>query len=115
MAESHTRPFRAEPYRELVGLDEASAAAYQVVAEPRAPVRDPGTLEEVRRAVALALSRVAPVVETVDGRTVPLSEAELLGRLQAQRTPAEALRGLYIRRIDLLRAVEVLKRTPLAL
>jgi hypothetical protein len=102
--------------RELVPLGEAAAAAYHVVTRKPSPLRDPRELEEVRGLVAIALSTVAPVLCLENGNPVPLNAAQIEERL-FRRTPvrpgtqrvAPDLSGLFMRRGDMIRAIETLK------
>lgn len=94
-------------HRELVPLTEAAAVAYHIITERPVPLKDPQALREVRDLVAIALTSVAPVLRQEDGAAVPLSSAEVNERLFG-RPPR--LDGLYMRRLDLLRAVESLKQ-----
>jgi len=94
---------RAYVHEELVPLGQACAAAYHVLIEGPKATRD---IEEARRHIAIALSRVATLYRAADGAFAPLSEVEIRSSLFAG---APDLRGLYIRRGTLLAAVETLK------
>ena len=103
-----------ELYRELVPLTEAAAVAWHIVAGRPGTPRDPRRLDEVRARVAASLSSVAPILRRENDAAVPLSAEEVRERLRAQGQ-APRLDGLFIRRVDLLRAVEVLKEAGTAL
>jgi hypothetical protein len=95
-------------YRELVPLAEAAAVAYQVITEKPVPLRDPHQLAEMRGLVAIALSSVGRVLKQEDGAAVPLSSAEISQRLFVRGAQSN-LDGLCMSRVELLRAIEVLK------
>jgi hypothetical protein len=104
---------KVELYRELVPLAEATAIAYHVITERPIPLREPQRLTELRGLVAIALSSVGMVLKQEDGALSPLSSAEINERLFVRgRTPD--LEGLYMRRAELVRAVEVLKEAHFA-
>lgn len=103
---------KVELHRELVPLTEAAAVAYHIIAERPVPL-DRDALEEVRGLVAIALSRVPPVLRQDDGAAAPLSSAEINERLFTRGRPAQ-LGDLCMRRLDLLRAVESLKEAHFA-
>ena len=109
---------RLELHRELVPLAEAAAAAYHVIAERRQPLRDSAELEEVRGQVALALATVAPILRQDNGFAVPMSSAEIHAALYTTSAPSGAAMSeytdLFIRRGDLLKAIETLKETHTA-
>ncbi len=106
------KPF-VELHRELVPLAEAAAAAYHVITQQPQPLRDPADLEEVRALVAVALATVAPILRQDNGSAVPLSGAEIHDALYRSVAPSRAAAvdysALFIRRGDLLKAIEVLK------
>ena len=102
-----SRP-KIELYQELVPLAEAAAAAWHVVSDRPEPLRDPRQLEEARGRMAIALSSVAPVLRKENGALQRLAGDEIDARLFA-RGASPGLEGLFIRRVDLLRAVESLK------
>lgn len=102
-----------EIYRELVPLAEAAAAAWHIITERPAPLKDPHALEEARGLVAVALSSVAPVLKGDSGAAVPLTGPEVSERLFVRNGAAD-LDGLYMRRVDLLRAVELLREAHIA-
>jgi hypothetical protein len=103
-----------EIHRELVPLVEAAAATYHIITEKPGAPRDSLELEEVRGRVAIALSSVAPILKQVgDGAVAPLPAAEAEERLFA-RGSRPRLDGLYVRRVDLLHAVELLKEARVA-
>jgi hypothetical protein len=102
--------------QELVPLAEAAAVAYHVVTKKPRSLRDPLELEEVRGLVAIALSSVAPVLCFENGKRVPLSAAQIEERLFSRassrprsRGGAPDLSGLFMRRGDMIRAIETLK------
>jgi hypothetical protein len=108
---------RSELHRELVPLAEAAAVAYHIISDNPRSLRNPRELCEVRCLVAIALSSAAPIVHGQDGAVRPMSAAEVeqhlfapLSQRQPERSPPPDFAGLYIRRGDLVRAVEVLKR-----
>jgi hypothetical protein len=104
---------KVELYRELVPLAEATAVAYHIVTERPVPLKDPNALDEVRGLVAVALSTVAPILKRENGAAAPLNSPEVNQRLFVRGGTAD-LENLYIRRVDLLRAVEVLKEAHVA-
>lgn len=102
-----------ELHRELVPLAEAAAVAYHIITEKPEPLRDPRQLDEVRGLVAVALSSVATVLKRENGSVVPMSSPEVNERLFVRGGPPD-LEGLFMRRVDLLRAVEMLKQAHMA-
>jgi hypothetical protein len=104
---------KVELYRELVPLAEATAVAWHIITERPDPLRDPRQLEETRGLVAIALSTVAPVLKRENGSAVPLTVPEVNERLFV-RGQAPRLDDLFMRRVDLLRAVELLKEAHIA-
>ena len=99
---------RAELYRGLVPLAEATAVAYHIITDKPAPLREPSRLAEVRGLVAIALSSVGTVLKQEGGSAVPLSAAEVNERLFVRGANPD-LEGLCMRRGELLRAVELLE------
>ena len=97
-----------EMYRELAPLAEASAIAYHVLVEHPKPPRDRGELLEVRFLMARALAAIAPILRKEGEGLAPLGAPEINAALY--KGPGRAdLAGLYVRRVDLLRAVEALR------
>jgi hypothetical protein len=95
------------PY-ELVPLTEATAAVYQAFNE--GPVGRPPRIDEVRRQLAMALAALAPIYLDDGVHKRPLSVAEVESTVAGGKAPgAPDLSGLFIRRLDLVRAVEQLK------
>ena len=102
---------------QLIPLTEATAVAYDVILRPAPLLPDSRDLEESRGLVALALSALATIYALRDGgEAVPLTPAEIEEQLffptahgMRDRTKAPNLAELYMRRDDLIRAVENLK------
>jgi hypothetical protein len=105
---------KVELYRELVPLAEATAVAWHIITERPEPLRDSRQLEEMRSLVAIALSTVAPVLKRENGSAVPLSIPEVNERLFVRGGQPPQLDDLVMRRVDLLRAVELLKEAHIA-
>jgi hypothetical protein len=110
-------PSRQMP-EELVSLHEATAVAFHLVAERVPGKMSAGELVKIRSQVALALSAVATILATDEaGIARPIPAAELEERLfRPLWKPAHQraddgvdLSALYIRRGDLVRAIEQLK------
>jgi hypothetical protein len=104
-----------ELHRELVPLSEATAVAYHIITERPEALRDPRDLEDVRGLVAIALSTVATILKRDNGEAHPLDSAQVeerlfspLSRSREVRTPPD-LTQLFVRRGDLVRAIEALK------
>ncbi len=110
-------PRESKPSRpihcELVPLTEATAVAWHIITERPESMRDPRQLDETRSLVAIALSTVAPVLRRENGVAVPLSAPEVNERLFV-RGQAPRFDDLCMRRVDLLRAVELLKEAHVA-
>ena len=105
---------KVELHRELVPLAEATAVAYHIITDKPEPLRDPQRLQEVRGLVALALSSVGTVLKQVDGSAVPLASPEIRERLFVTGGRAPDLEGLCMRRVDLVRAIEILRDAHVA-
>jgi hypothetical protein len=110
-----------ELHRELVPLSEASAVAYHVITEKPESLRDARDLDEVRGLVAIALSTEASILTMEDGSVLPLSGAQIEERLffpardsLRDRRVAPDLSQLYVRRGDLIRAIETLKEAHIS-
>ena len=103
-----------ELYRELVPLAEAAAAAYHIITEKPERLRDRSELDEVRGLVAIALSTVGTIVKEEDGGPVPVGVKEIQERLFVRNGAQPRLDGLFMRRIELLRAVELLREAHFA-
>ena len=110
-----TRLKGMELHRELVPLSEATAVAYHIITEKPEALRDPRDLDDVRGLVAIALSTVATILKRENGEAEPLGSAQIeerlfspLSRSRDRRTPAD-LTQLFVRRGDLVRAIEALK------
>lgn len=99
---------KAGLHLELVGLVEAAAIAYHVLGERPLSLRDPAELAEVRVLIVRAIAAVAMILRPEGGDFAPLSAAEVNARLYVSAAHAE-LEELYIRRGDLLRAIEALR------
>jgi hypothetical protein len=117
MAEENlrTRLKSTELHRELVPLSEATAVVYHIITEKPAPLRDARDLDDVRGLVAIALSTVATILKRENGEALPLSSAQIDERLfpasdlPRDRRAAPDLSQLFVRRGDLVRAIETLK------
>jgi len=96
-------------YQELVSLKEATAAAYHLIVEEKRPRLAADHLERLRAQLALALAALAPVYVDDGGEKRQIAMAELESHL-FQREPSSRadLAAFYIRRLDLLRAVELI-------
>jgi hypothetical protein len=112
-----TRLNGTELHRELVPLAEASAVAYHVITERPESLRDPRDLDEVRGLVAIALSTAATILRMVNGTALPLTSGQIDEQLFSpishslrDRRAAPDLSDLYVRRGDLIRAIETLKQ-----
>jgi hypothetical protein len=104
-----------ELHRELVPLSEATAVAYHIITEKPEALRNPQDLDDVRGLVAIALSTVTTILKRDKGEAQPLDSAQVeerlfspLSRSRELRT-APDLRHLFVRRGDLVRAIEALK------
>jgi hypothetical protein len=105
---------KVELQSELVPLPEATAVAWHVITERAEPLRAPQELAQTRALVAIALASVVPVLKQREGGApVPLSMREVNERLFV-RGSAPILDDLYIRRGDLVHAIEVLKEAHIA-
>ena len=111
-----TRLKSTELHRELVPLSEATAVAYHIITEKPEALRDPRDLDDVRGLVAIALSTVATILKRENGEALPLSSAQIDERLffpsfcsPRDRRTAPDLTQLFVRRGDLVRAIETLK------
>jgi hypothetical protein len=111
-----TRLRSAELHRELVPLSEATAVAYHIITEKPEALKDPRELEDVRGLVAIALSTVTTIFRRENGEALPLSSAQIdeqlflpISHLHHERRPAPDLTQLFVRRGDLVRAIETLK------
>lgn len=105
---------KIELYRELVPMAEAAAVAYHIILEKPERLRDRFELEEVRGLVAIALSSVGTILKHEDGGVAPLAPQEAQQRLFVRNGQPQQLDGLYMRRIELLRAVEALRQAHIA-
>jgi len=102
---------------QMIPLTEATTVAYDIILRRAPLLHDSRDLEESRGLVALALSALATIYAVGDGgEAVPLSPAEIEEQLffptaqgMRDRTKAPNLAELYMRRDDLIRAVENLK------
>jgi hypothetical protein len=99
-----------------VPLSEATAVAYHIITEKPEALRDPRDLDDVRGLVAIALSTVATILKRENGEALPLSSAQIDERLffpgscsPRDRRAAPDLTQLFVRRGDLVRAIETLK------
>ena len=112
---SKTRLNGTELHRELVPLSEATAVTYHIITEKPEALRDPRDLDDVRGLVAIALSTVATILKRENGDAHPLSSAQIEERLFASlssprdRRTAPDLTQLFVRRGDLVHAIELLK------
>ena len=112
---SKTRLNGTELHRELVPLSEATAVTYHIITEKPEALRDPRDLDDVRGLVAIALSTVATILKRENGEAHPLSSAQIEERLFASlssprdRRTAPDLTQLFVRRGDLVHAIELLK------
>jgi hypothetical protein len=105
----------SEIHREFVPLLEATAVAHHVLAERSVSLRTLGERTQVRYRLVRALAALAPV-QRPEGKEsggrghafAPLSSAEIDAALHCDPDGAE-LAGLYMRRCDLLRAMEKLR------
>jgi hypothetical protein len=118
---SPARKSSIELHRELVPLSEAAAVAYHVITEKPESLADARELGDVRGLVAIALSTVSPILKVDDGEARPLSSAQIEERLffpAAQglrdRRSVPDFSALYIRRGDLVRAIETLKQAHIS-
>jgi hypothetical protein len=106
----------ADLHRELVPLSEATAVAYHIITENPESLRDPRDLNEVRGLVAIALSTVVTILKRENGEALPLSSTQIDEQLffptshsPRDRRAAPDLSRLFVRRGDLVRAIETLK------
>jgi hypothetical protein len=112
---SKTRLNGTELHRELVPLSEATAVTYHIITEKPEALRDPRDLDDVRGLVAIALSTVATILKRENGDAHPLSSAQIEERLFSSlssprdRRTAPDLTQLFVRRGDLVHAIELLK------
>jgi hypothetical protein len=112
---SKTRLNGTELHRELVPLSEATAVTYHIITEKPEALRDPRDLDDVRGLVAIALSTVATILKRENGEAHPLSSAQIEERLFSSlssprdRRTAPDLTQLFVRRGDLVHAIELLK------
>jgi hypothetical protein len=112
---SRTRLNGTELHRELVPLSEATAVTYHIITEKPEALRDPRDLDDVRGLVAIALSTVATILKRENGEAHPLGSAQIEERLFASlssprdRRTAPDLTQLFVRRGDLVHAIELLK------
>jgi hypothetical protein len=112
---SKTRLNGTELHRELVPLSEATAVTYHIITEKPEALRDPRDLDDVRGLVAIALSTVATILKRENGDAHPLSSAQIEERLFSSlssprdRRTAPDLAQLFVRRGDLVHAIELLK------
>jgi len=104
--------------QELVPLQEAAAAAYHVLGDHGRRAASEHQLGQVRGQVAMALAAVARIVLQESGGTRAITVAELESRFSSsvsapneKRLANPDLSDLYIRRSDLLRAIELLKES----
>jgi hypothetical protein len=107
----------SELYRELVPLAEATAVAYHIITEKPDPLTDAAELDEVRGLVAIALSTVAPIQILADEKAMALSPQQVeeylfspVSRGLRDRRAGLDFSALFIRRSDLIRAIETLKQ-----
>jgi hypothetical protein len=110
-----TRPNGTQLHRELVPLSEATAVTYHIVTQKPEALRDARDLDDVRGLVAIALSTVATILKLENGEPQPLGSAQIAEQLfsgvsgQGDRRIAPDLSQLFVRRGDLVQAIELLK------
>ena len=96
---------------ELMPLAEAAAACYHILGTGRTDGRSQDTLEVRRRDMAVALANLMPVYDGSGSSKHPLPVSEVYARLDRSRLRVEDMAGLYVRRSDLVAAIETLQRT----
>ena len=96
-------------YAELVPLTEATAAAYHALVVPKRSALQQAEIEKRRTELTLALAALVPVYIAEEEYKRPVTMAELESTIKSRPVPPSALSRLYVRRLDLSKALEVLQ------
>jgi hypothetical protein len=94
--------------QELVPLQEAMASAYHVLFDSKSKRRSRHEMDSTRAEIAIALAAVAKILARDADHLRLLTIAELEERIKPPRAGAD-FSDLYIRRCDLIQAIEMLK------
>jgi hypothetical protein len=92
--------------QELVPLQEAAAIVHHVLSDPNRSRLAAQDVLRLRRETALALGALAHILERCDGQSRLLTLEELEAYLRGANS---ALSRLYVRRAELIRAIDLLK------
>lgn len=98
-------------YAELVPLTEATAAAYHALVVPKRSALQQAEIEKRRTELTLALAALVPVYIAEEEYKRPVTLAELESTIASRPVPPSSLERLYVRRLDLSKALEVLQVT----
>lgn len=96
-------------YAELVSLGEATAAAYHTLVRPKRSVSHQAEIEKRRTELTLALAALVPVYVAEEQAKRPITMAELASTIDSHPVPPSTWSRLYVRRLDLAKALEVLQ------
>jgi hypothetical protein len=94
---------------ELISLSEATAACYHIITHAHRRLSQ-DQLERARSDIAVALANLVPVFGEEDGQKRPLRIEEIYARFNRSGLWAERVNGLYVRRSDVVNALETLLR-----
>ena len=94
---------------ELMPLAEATAACYHIVAPGRRRMSQ-AELDQARMDMSVALANLVPVFGDDQGQKHPLPAEEIYARFNNSGATLERMSGLYVRRSDVVHALEQLLR-----